>query len=74
MAGLRHVPDEKLVEKYYLILNNRIEVPHGEIQELQQELRRREINETPDDRHMEIFIRCLDVDRIRQFVKQAFAK
>jgi hypothetical protein len=73
MPGLRDVSDERLMEKYYLILNNRIDVPAREIGELQDELRRREIKQTLDDRQMEIFIRCLDVEKIRQYVKKAFS-
>jgi hypothetical protein len=73
MAGLRHVPDEKLIEKYYLILNNRIEITHGELRELTDELNRRDLKPLSSEAHLEIFIRCLDVDRIRSYVKQAFS-
>jgi hypothetical protein len=73
MAGLRHVPDEKLIEKYYLVLNNRIDVNYQDMRELQEELNRRNIKPLSTQAHLEIFIRCLDVDRIKSYVKQAFS-
>ncbi len=73
MPGLRDVSDDKLMEKYYLILNNRIDVPAREVGELQDELRKRELQPLSSEAQLQIFIRCLDVDRVRQYVKQAFA-
>lgn len=74
MASLSNVPLEKLIEKYYLILNNRIEVSSLEIRELQIELRNRNLNEITKEKYLEIFIRCLDVDLITNYVRTAFSK
>ena len=74
MSNLSNVPLEKLIEKYYLILNSRIEVTPLEIRELQIELRTRNMGELSREKYLEIFIRCLDTDIITSYVKQAFSK
>jgi hypothetical protein len=74
MASLSNVSLENLVEKYYLILNNRIQVSTLEIRELQIELRSRNLNTLSKEKYFEIFVGCLDVGLIAGYVREAFSK
>ena len=76
MADLRYMSNDQLLERYYLILNNRIKVTNWESLELQNELQKRDLKDdvSSSPAQFEIFSRCLDVDKIRQYVKQAFTQ
>lgn len=74
MASLSNVSLEKLVEKYYLILNDKIQVSQLEIRELQIELRSRNLNTLSKEKYFEIFVSCLDAGLIASYVREAFSK